>query len=131
VTDPDWRHLLDALGAHGTVSEPVPGRVAWTRDGAMVEIVMTPDDWSGWSRTVMGNVDVTADLVLADVQQAVVAGTPYLVFDTYELHPSATPESPLLAEREADEQRVARILRDKPGAQVEWRAYSPVDDEPT
>ena len=131
MTDHHWQQLLEVLGAHGAVSESAPGCVAWSQDEAVVEIVMTPDDWSGWSGTVMGDVGLTAGLVLADARRAVAAGTPYLVFDTYELHASATPESPLLAEREADELRFAQILHDNPGARWELRAHSPSNDDPT
>jgi len=43
-----WRLLLDALAEEGTVREVAPGRieVAW-RDGDVVTVVVSPDDWEG------------------------------------------------------------------------------------
>jgi hypothetical protein len=50
---------------------------------------------------------------------------PYLVYYTYDLEPSMTPESPSRAREEADQRRIQEYLRTHPGAKVRWLAHRP------
>ena len=52
-------------------------------------------------------------------------GTPYLVYYTYDLEPSMTPESASRAREEADQRRIQEYLRTHPGAKVRWLAHRP------
>jgi hypothetical protein len=124
--DDGWARLLEVLGTAGLVSEPLPGRVIWT-DDISVEIRMTPSDWSSWYGTVMGDLEYTADLVLAKVRSAAEARIRYLVFQTYDLHPSSTPELP---DPWADmNRRVEEYKRAHPDATFGWYAHRPDRDE--
>ena len=118
-----WERLLTLLGTLGEVDATASGRLHLTVDRHEIEIVMTEREWDDLVCTPYGSFVGAAAHVLHMVGRAQIARAAYLVYDTYELHACATPEKPVQAEMEAEQQRVEAYLRDHPDAQGEWRAY--------
>ncbi|WP_426241697.1 hypothetical protein [Nocardioides sp. LHG3406-4] len=123
-----WERLLEFLNALGTAREVAPGRLEVTlpdSDGPSraVQIVMTRDEWDELVTIPYGAFSGAA----RHVQHALLAlepGVPFLVYDTYDLHPSTTERLPV---EPMDEQRVAYLAeraRQHPGS-VGWFAYPP------
>ncbi|MCP3423707.1 hypothetical protein [Nocardioides pinisoli] len=125
-----WERLLTLLGTLGEVDSSTPGRLRLTVDRHDVEIVMTEAEWDELVRIPHGSFAGGALHLLHALSRAQSIDAPFLVYDTYELHASATPRSPLRAEMEADRRRVEEYLRTHPGAKVQWRAFPP-GSEPT
>ncbi|WP_457192431.1 hypothetical protein [Nocardioides sp. P5_E3] len=94
-----WDHLLDVLGTVGEVSDRDPHglTVVLSRgDGPpqVVEIVMTPHEWSGF--TGIGGWSMSAGA--QHVRQQVLdqpRDTRYLVYGLYNLRPCDNPELPV------------------------------------
>lgn len=86
-----WDAFLAGLRGIGPVEEVAPGRTVVDHDGHAVTVVMTPRDWDELVTTTYGAV---APAVAAVEQQVRTLDTAYLVYDTYELHGSATPQLP-------------------------------------
>jgi hypothetical protein len=126
-----WERLLLLLDTLGEVDATTPGRLRLRTEGHDIELVMTERDWQDMAGTVHGSFVSAAEEVLHAIKGAQMDGTPFLVFDTYELHPSATAQNPRQAERDADRQRFEEYRRTHPGARFQARAHSPDPDETT
>jgi hypothetical protein len=124
-----WERLLLLLDTLGEVDATTPGRLRLRAEGHDIEIVMAERDWEDMAGTVHGSFVSAAAEVLLAIKRAQMNGAPFLVFDTYELHPSATARSPVQAERDADRQRIEEYLLTHPGARFQARAHSPDPDE--
>ncbi|WP_299928638.1 hypothetical protein [uncultured Nocardioides sp.] len=125
-----WERLLTLLGTLGDVDvdADTPGRLRLTIDRREVEIVMTEADWGELVTIPYGSFAGAALHLLHAISQAGAVDAPFLVYDTYDLHPCATPqpeEPELEAERLRFEAR--RAVAD---FQVAVRAYPP-GEEPT
>ncbi len=124
-----WERLLTLLETLGEVDSTSDGHLHLTVERHQIEIVMTERDWGDLVGIPYGSFVGAASHLLHMVGRAQSDALPYLVYDTYELHPSATPEPPMQAELEADRRRVQAFLDAHPGAHVEVRAFSPEGDE--
>jgi hypothetical protein len=132
--DPDlqwWNFLVDVLGSLGVVQERNPyGLVvsAQKPDGtsAVVEIVMTPDQWDDLVSIPWGAVDLAADHVRGLVLNQP-PDQPYLVYDgCYELLPSDAPDLPV----DPDLLRLQEIAAQYPDGIIPgggWYAHPPRD----
>jgi hypothetical protein len=123
-----WERLVTLLGTLGEVDASTAGRLRLTVDRHEIEIVMTEAEWDDLVSIPYGSFSGAATHVLHMVGRAQVEDAPYLVYGTYELQPSATPDSPERAAVEAEQRRVEEYLRAHPDAKVEWRAYPPGHD---
>lgn len=120
-----WERLLALLATLGEVDASAPGRIRLRTGRRRVEIVMTEDDWSDLARVIYGSFDGAAEHLRRALAAAEAEDAPYLVYYTYNLEPSQTPESPTRLQEEAELRRVQEHLRDHPDARGEWRAYPP------
>lgn len=120
-----WERLLDLLARMGEVDASTPGRIRLRTGRRRVEIVMTEDDWSDLARVIYGSFDGAAEHLRRALAAAEAEDAPYLVYYTYDLEPSRTPESPTRLQEEAELRRVQDHLRDHPDARGEWRAHPP------
>lgn len=120
-----WERLLALLATMGEVNASTPGRIRLRTGRRRVEIVMNEDDWSDLAGTIHGSFDGAARHLRRALAEAEAADAPYLVYYTYELEPSQTPESPMRLQEEADVLRQREHLRDHLGSRGEWRAYPP------
>ena len=125
-----WERLLTLLGTLGEVEPREDGRLLLTIDGHRIELVMTESEWDDLVGIPYGSFTGGANHLLHMIGRAQMDGSPYLVYDTYELHASDTSEGPGLAEAEAEAERVRAYRAAHPGAKGEWRAFSPDRDEP-
>lgn len=118
-----WERLIDYLDAFASASAVGPDRIHVRmndREGTThdVIIIMSPDEWSDLYSTIWGNFDDAA-LQIKESLETLPAEHPFLIYRTYELHPSKT-------ERIAEDPELAQFrehLRKNPGAVGEWRAY--------
>ncbi len=93
-----WERLIAALSLDGSAEEVAPGRVVVTQAHAdepdrVVEIVMTHREWDDMASVIFGDADSAAAHV-RDVVGSLGSEDRYLVYETYDLVPSATPELP-------------------------------------
>ena len=86
-----WERLLTVLGALGEVEES-PGRLVLTIDGDRLDVVMSEQEWDDMVSVAHGSFGSAVVSVLLEVFSADRQDLPFLVYDTYQLHPSATPE---------------------------------------
>jgi hypothetical protein len=121
-----WERLLTLLGTLGEVEEG-PDRLVLTIDGARLEVVMTEKQWDDLVGIPYGSFTWAAGAALHGITSAIGQELPFLVYDTYELHPSATPELP----DDTDDltRRVEEARRANPDATFGWYAYRPDRDE--
>ena len=125
-----WERLLTLLGTLGEVDASTPGRIRLRIDRQRVEIVMTEREWDDLVTIPYGSFSGAVRHLLDALSRAASVDAPYLVYYTYDLEPSLTPESPTRALEEADQRRIEEYFRTHPGAKGQWRAYPP-GDEPT
>jgi hypothetical protein len=123
-----WERLRTLLGTLGEVDSSTPGRLRLTVDRHEVEIVMTEADWDELVTIPYGSFAGAALHLLHAISQAGAVDAPFLVYDTYDLHPSATPEP---EEPELEAERLRREARRATADfQVQARAFTP-GNEPT
>lgn len=123
-----WERLLTLLGTLGDVDASTPGRVRLRVEGHHVELLMTESEWGDLVGTINGSFVPPAAQLLQALSRAQAEEARYVVFDTYELHVSHTPELAHVAEREAEHRRVQEYLASHPDAQVAWRAFRPGEE---
>ena len=121
-----WERLLTMLGTLGEVEER-PGRVAVNIDGRRIEIVMTESEWDELVSIPHGSFASAAAAALGAVLSAIGQKLPFVVYDTYQLHPSSEPELP--DESEAVNRRIDEARRANPDATFGWFAYPPEQGE--
>jgi hypothetical protein len=123
--DEQWALLLQELRARYDVSEPAPGRVLVSNSGRhqpprRVELVMTPEQFDDIVAVPYGSLGPAIDFVLH--QLATQPGdTPYLVYRTYDLVPSDTPELPPPLDG------LREFMEEHPGERFTISAFRPGD----
>ncbi len=124
-----WERLLERLAGVGGAVELEPGRIEVRVDQSggprTIEIRMTRGDWDNMAGVAWGSFDDAA----REVEHAIKTlpeEQSFLVYDLYELHPSATPELPPDPELERFEER----RRQNPDAVGRWIAYPDERREP-
>jgi hypothetical protein len=123
-----WERLLTLLGTLGEVDADTRGRLRLTIDRREVEIVMTEAEWDELVTIPYGSFAGAALHLLHAISQAGAVDAPFLVYDTYDLHPCATPE-PEEPELEAERLRL-EARRAVSDFHVTARAFPP-GKEPT
>lgn len=126
-----WERLLTLLGTLGEVEPGEAGRLVLTIDEHRIELIITEPEWGDLVGIPYGSFNGAAAHLLNVLSGARMDEAPYVVYDTYRLLPSATPDSPERAEMEAEERAMRAHLDAHPGARVEVRAYPPDPDEST
>jgi len=74
-----------------------------------VEILLSPDDWSSLYGTIWGELEGGAQQVKEALDE-LPDDHPFLIYKTYELHPSETETLP----EDPDEARMREFMRDHP-----------------
>lgn len=133
AVDPDlwWTVLVDALRSLGAVEDRDPHGLVLSLskpDGssAVVDIVMTRNQWDDFVSTPWGDVDAAADHVAALVL-AQPTDQGYLVYDCYELFPRDVAEPPV----DSDLLRLQEIAAQYPDGVIAgggWYVCGPEDE---
>ena len=84
-----WERLLTLLGTLGEVDASTPGQLKVRVDRHDIEILMTDDEWNDLVSIPFGSFRGGAGALLQAIGRAQEEDLPYLVYDTYELHPPA------------------------------------------
>ncbi len=94
----EWDRLLSALNTWATAAELESGRIRVrfvdsTGSHRQVEIVMTSEDWDDW----IGMLGSSPEAAAGEVKKALLridGAHGFLVYELYELQPSATEQLP-------------------------------------
>ena len=121
-----WERLLTLLGTLGEVEEQA-GRLVLTIDGHLLEVVMTEREWDSLVSIPWGSFACAAADALGAVLSAIRQELPFVVYDTYELHPSDVPDLP--DEWAETTRRIEEYKRAHPDANFGWFAYPPEQGE--
>lgn len=115
-----WERLVESLSEVGAVSEPAPGRLVVAVDKAdddagAIEVVMTRDQWDEMASVAFGEFDSAASYVRSRLL-AQPRHERFLVYGSYDLVPSATPELPA----DPEEEHLTELARQHPEGIGHW-----------
>ncbi len=117
-----WERLLEFLDGWSEATETAPGRLRLAFEDSegstrVVEILMSREEWDHLVTIPWGDFDLAAQ----EVRNAVL-GLPddkrFLVYESYELVPSATPDLPV----DPEEARLDELARRHPEGIGRWVA---------
>jgi len=117
-----WERLFEFLNRWSTALEVEPGRtevIIHNPNGSsrVTEILMTSDEWDDMVSVLYADFDAAAE----DVRKAVLEPTEplrFLVYEDYQLWPSATPELPI----DPEDARLNETARKNPEGIGHWFA---------
>jgi hypothetical protein len=117
-----WERLIEFLNDWGSAEEVEPGRIEVTltypdASARTVEILMTRRQWDDMVTIPFGDFDAAAQEVHATVQR-MQEHERFLVYEQYDLIPSATPNLPV----DAETARLNELARQHPEGIGRWVA---------
>lgn len=114
-----WERLIEFLNGWATAREVRPGRIEVTlpRSGTprTIELVMTHEEWDDLVTILHGDFDLAASTVKRSVL-GVGADQRFLVYRTYELVPSLTPDLP----EDPEDRQLQELARQHPEGFGRW-----------